>query len=171
MKYKYFLYCFCLVAFLSGCATPYQSLGLGGGYSESKLDEDTYKVSFRGNGYTSQEAVQDNLLRRCAELTMQNGYKYFVILTGDGNDRVSQFSTPETVNTTGFGTSHGYGNIYPNNYTYNGFANYNSSTTVNPSQTYFVHRYSNNVIIKMLKNKKGFPTAMNAEIMMQNMKI
>ena len=66
-----------LVFFLSGCITPYQKMGLGGGYSDMALSEDTYKVTFRGNSDTSQEYVQNMLLRRCAEITIQNGYKYF----------------------------------------------------------------------------------------------
>ena len=64
---------------MSGCTTPYQPLGLTGGYSEMAYNKNTYSVVFNANGYTSFEAAERNILRRCAELTIKEGYKYFVI--------------------------------------------------------------------------------------------
>jgi hypothetical protein len=47
-----------LVALTVGaCATPYQKNFIGGGYSDKKIDESTYVVSFNGNGYASKERV------------------------------------------------------------------------------------------------------------------
>jgi hypothetical protein len=64
---------------LSACATPYGSAGLSGGYSETKLDDATYVVTFAGNGYTTAETVQTFWLYRCAELTLAQGYDGFEI--------------------------------------------------------------------------------------------
>jgi hypothetical protein len=64
---------------LCGC-TPYQSSGFGGGYSETQLAPNVYKVSFRGNGYTDSERVADFALLRAADLGLQHGFSHFVIL-------------------------------------------------------------------------------------------
>src|SRR5437764_1386447 len=50
------------------CATPYQRHGFTGGFSESQLDENVFRVNFRGNGYTSPERAADFTLLRSAEL-------------------------------------------------------------------------------------------------------
>lgn len=69
---------------LSNCSTPYKSGGLqggfiGGGYKERKLDEHTFIVSFRGNRLTEIESVESMFIRRCAELTVENGFDYFIV--------------------------------------------------------------------------------------------
>ena len=72
---------FCLVG---GCAlphaTPYQSYGWSGGYSESRVDEKTYEVKFAGNMYSKSEQEQYYTLVRAAEIAMQNRKPYFEIL-------------------------------------------------------------------------------------------
>jgi len=67
------------VALLSGCATAYGPRGLSGGYTESKIDDSTYRVVFNGNGQTSRNRVWYYWIYRCAELTTQNGYEFFVL--------------------------------------------------------------------------------------------
>ncbi|MFA5941537.1 MAG: hypothetical protein WC809_19485 [Sinimarinibacterium sp.] len=70
-----------LSTLLAACAaTPYQPLAKGYGYSEQKLESDRYRVAFAGNGQTSQDAVQNYLMYRAAELTLQNGRDYFVLV-------------------------------------------------------------------------------------------
>jgi len=66
---------------LSGCATPtaYGPKGFSGGYEEQQIDESTYRVSFYGNGVTSQDRVWNFWIHRCAELTAQKGYTYFTL--------------------------------------------------------------------------------------------
>jgi len=64
----------------AGCATPYQPDGLGGGYSSNRIDSDTISVAFQGNRYTSQREVEMYLLYRCAEVTRDSGYDYFIVL-------------------------------------------------------------------------------------------
>lgn len=67
----------CLIA---GCTTAYQPDGLSGGYSDRMLANNTAQVTFRGNRLTAPDAVHSYLLRRCAELTLQDGYNTFVIV-------------------------------------------------------------------------------------------
>ena len=61
---------------MQGCATTYQSNGYTGGYSETQLDENVFKVSFRGNGFTRKDRTEDFTLLRSAELAIKNGYNY-----------------------------------------------------------------------------------------------
>lgn len=68
---------------LSACATKYGPSGLGGGYSDQKIDEDSYIVSFHGNGYASEERVWNFWIYRCAELTKQKGFDYFLLRKAD----------------------------------------------------------------------------------------
>lgn len=69
-----------LTAAICGCATPYQPDGVGGGYSESRIDPRTVSVSFTGNRFTPSTEIETDLLFRCAEITHQSGFDYFVLL-------------------------------------------------------------------------------------------
>lgn len=80
-----------LVVFLIGCATPYQSSGFRGGFDETRLDDNSFMVDFRGNGFTSKERAYDFTLLRSAELTLEHGYKYFIIVSG--NEYSSEYTT------------------------------------------------------------------------------
>ena len=66
---------------LAGCATPYQKMGKMGGYTDGRIDDDTFWVKFNGNGYTSGEKAFSYCMRRAAEVTLENGYSYFAILS------------------------------------------------------------------------------------------
>jgi len=71
-----------------GCQpTPYQRLGTGsaGGYSDTRLSEDTFHVRFVANNNTQSRTVYDYLYRRAAELTLENGFKYFAIIRGSSH--------------------------------------------------------------------------------------
>jgi hypothetical protein len=70
-----------------GCATmstPYQPLTKGskvsGGYSEQKIANDRYRVTFAGNSLSSRQQVENYLLLRAAQLTKQNGYDGFTMM-------------------------------------------------------------------------------------------
>src|SRR5262245_44103649 len=69
-----------LTVLLVACATPYQSRKFSGGYSDEKVADDVYEVTFAANGATRDETVRTYLLYRCAELTKQNGFDHFVVL-------------------------------------------------------------------------------------------
>jgi len=76
------------VAILSACATatPYQPLKAGEGYAEQKLEANRYRVAFAANSATPRQQAQDYVLLRAAELTLEQGYDYFV-LTGQSTGR------------------------------------------------------------------------------------
>lgn len=69
---------------LAACATttPYQPASQSGGYgfSDQRIEENRYRITFRGNSSTTREQVEDSLLYRAAEVTLQNNYDYFLIV-------------------------------------------------------------------------------------------
>ena len=69
---------------LAGCVgTGYRESGaLGiGGYKQQQLKDDIWRVSFAGNGFTTQESAQTFWLYRAAELALEKGYDGFEILS------------------------------------------------------------------------------------------
>jgi hypothetical protein len=81
---------FIVGAALAACSTPYQESGsglAGGGYESQRLDSAIWRVSFGGNGYTTRETAQTYWLYRCAELTLEQGFDGFEILS---NVRLSE---------------------------------------------------------------------------------
>jgi hypothetical protein len=68
---------------LSACetATPYQPLAKGtatsGGFTDQRLDNNHYRVTFTGNTVTSRETVETYLLYRAAQVTVESGYDWF----------------------------------------------------------------------------------------------
>lgn len=84
---------------LSSCATPYQKMGKRGGYSDARINDHIYRVSFQGNTRTKDEVVHRYFLRRCAELTLEKGYQYFIVINTEDKSRASlvvQEGTPKT---------------------------------------------------------------------------
>ncbi len=77
---------------LAGCATAYRREILTGGYTNFPLADNTYRVRFKGNNYTSRDKVELFLLYRCAELTEQLGYDHFVLLSEDTLDISDPFA-------------------------------------------------------------------------------
>jgi hypothetical protein len=63
--------------------TPYQAAAPGPysasgyGYSDTKIDDTHWRVSFSGNSLTARETVEKYLLYRAAELTRQQGFDWF----------------------------------------------------------------------------------------------
>jgi len=68
---------------MAGCAsTPAYHAATSSdatGFSEQKLDENHYRVTFKGNSRTSRHDVEDYLLLRAAEVTRQEGFTCFHI--------------------------------------------------------------------------------------------
>jgi hypothetical protein len=69
-----------LLAACAGGPTPYQQARDGYGYSEQRIEENRYRVSFAGNSATSRQTVEDYLLYRAAELTVQTGHDWFEVV-------------------------------------------------------------------------------------------
>ena len=70
---------------LAGCAspTPYAPLSDRFGYKDSSIESDRYRVSFSGNSATDRETVETYLLYRAAELTLEKGASYFIMVERD----------------------------------------------------------------------------------------
>lgn len=87
------------IASLAACATstPYQPAEAGGGYgfSEQRIEANRYRITFRGNSLTTRETVENSLLFRAAELTLQNGFDYFIVVENETEANKSYRSTTE----------------------------------------------------------------------------
>ena|SRR5690348_6043707 len=72
-----------LASALAACATPYQPASghLGGGYEEKQIGGAVWRVEFAGNPDTTHETAQTYWLYRCAELTIEQGFDGFEILS------------------------------------------------------------------------------------------
>ena len=83
------------ILLLSGCATGYNKRGLFGGYENRAITNNIFEVSFSGNGFLDMNKAEALALLRCASLTLENGYGYFIV-----SDKISQmvfFNTKPTV--------------------------------------------------------------------------
>ncbi|MEP7151426.1 MAG: hypothetical protein ABI856_06950 [Nitrospira sp.] len=67
----------CLLT-LAACATGnYTPLGEADKDQVEQLKENVYRVEYRVSSFTSQEQLDAYLRRRCAELTLREGYDFF----------------------------------------------------------------------------------------------
>ncbi len=71
-----------------------------GGYSEHKLASDIYEVRYAAGGWMDPEGepaawhyVEDFRLLRCAELTLESGYQYFLV---EGGITPQHYFRPDT---------------------------------------------------------------------------
>ena len=75
-----------VAAALAACAspTPFEPVDSSGyGFADLKIEENRYRISFRGNSLTTKEQVETALLLRAAEVTLENGYDHFTIVSDD----------------------------------------------------------------------------------------
>ena len=83
---------------LSGCASPvaYKPYRAGfissGGYSDTKIQEGLYRISFEGDNFTTSSRAADLSMLRSAEVTLRDGYRYFTI-SDNKSDTVSDLSS------------------------------------------------------------------------------
>ena len=110
-----------VTAGLAGCttATPYQpdlrGSQVSGGFSETRVTNDRFRVQFRGNTLTNRDTVERYLLYRAAELTLAQGYDWFEI-----DDRRTDRTERTYVDSMGprmgmgWGGGWGYGMWQPN---------------------------------------------------------
>ena len=107
---------------LSACqtATPYQPLNAGhsqasGGFYDQRVEQNRWRVGFKGNSLTSRERVERYLLFRSAEITVQNGFDWFTTQDRNTERKDTVYSSP--------GLYGGYGG-YGGGYGYGGFGGY-----------------------------------------------
>jgi len=92
-------------AALSSCttmpATPYQPYraysagGVHGGYSEQQLAPDRYVVRFHGNALTPRDRVEGYMLYRAADLTVQRGFDWFMVVDRNTEHNVRTIVRPD----------------------------------------------------------------------------
>lgn len=148
-----------MIFLISGCASKYKKMGFGGGYSETRLDNNVFTVTFRGNGHTSRERVSDFNLLRSAELSLQNGFKYFIIINSEKHNNHITYTTPinSTIHYSGFT----YGNRY----------NATAYATTTGGKTYNITRPSSINTIVCFKEKPNFNGVIyNAKYISQSIK-
>jgi hypothetical protein len=63
--------------------TPYQPAVYGEGYGEQQLERGRYRVWFAGNTVTPRATVENHLLYRAAEATVETGHRWFRIIDQD----------------------------------------------------------------------------------------
>jgi hypothetical protein len=85
---------------LAACETPtpYQPAIRGqtsGGFSESRIEADRWRVTFAGNSMTSRETVEAYLLFRAAELTTQQGFDWFSVADRDTRRDARTYVEPD----------------------------------------------------------------------------
>ena len=91
---------------ITGCATSayyYKYQGAAGGFSDIKIQDDIYKVSYSENSFVSVETAEDFALLRAAEVTLTNGYKYFIILDQKSDPHTTSSTIPLSSMTVGSG--------------------------------------------------------------------
>lgn len=96
-----------LALLLTGCATQYQKKGFTGGFSETQMSENVFRVYFRGNGYTRDERAEDFTLLRSAELAQEHGFQYFIVVDENSTASFAAVTTPTQTYTTASATSVG----------------------------------------------------------------
>jgi hypothetical protein len=84
---------------LAACSTPtpYQPLQTGGvsngGYTDTRISSDRFRVSFQGNTITDRDTVERYLLYRAAEITREAGYDWFAMVDRDTERQAREYVT------------------------------------------------------------------------------
>lgn len=123
---------------LSGCATGYHPSSFTGGYSDVRLDDGLYKVSYRGNGATSGSTAADFAMLRAAELALENGYPYFTVEDSSSHQSIGSHTDPVQVHANHYRIGSGYTKY---------------STTGGETTVY--SKPSNRIIVRMHKENPG----------------
>ena len=128
---------------LTGCDTGYQPQSFTGGYSEFLTAPDEAVITFRGNGYTSGEKVGEMAALRAADVTLQHGFRYFVVTGVSDVSRGTSFTTAGYAQT--FGSAYGVGN----------YATGHATTVITPPQTFNIHKPGIMLAINMSNDEKS----------------
>ena len=95
---------------LCACQTvpAYRERGPGDtiGYTDLRLTENRYRVTYAGGNATRRDEVEDFLLRRAAEVTLESGYSHFVFDARDTNAQTHYRNTFGSRARLGIGFGH-----------------------------------------------------------------
>lgn len=99
LNFKTLLLSAASVALLAGCATstPYQPASAPGaydGFSQTMIENDRARITFGGNSLTSRESVENSLLYRAAEMSLERGFDYFSLMQRDTEENTKVRVSP-----------------------------------------------------------------------------
>lgn len=143
---------------LAACATAYQSTGFTGGFRDTQLAPDVFRVSFSGNAFTSRDRVQDFALLRAAELTLANNARYFAVMSSADQSRTDTYVSPGSSYTTG--TVSGYGNT----------AYYSGTTTYTAPQVQTYYKPGVGMMIRTFQTKPEGDFAFDANFIVNSIR-
>ena len=142
-KFLAFLVCFILSA-TSSCTT-YKKMGIGGGFDETRLGENIWRVNARGNAYASKDLIANMIMMRSADLAFQNGFSHFAFASGSTSSTTGVIYNPGTTYTTG------------NVNTFGNSATYDATTqTTGSTLTYYSKPKAENTVVMFRGKPKDF---------------
>jgi hypothetical protein len=154
-----------LAAFTAACATspaPYVPAESGRpGYAEQIIEQNRYRVSYRGDARTDRETVELYLLYRMAELTHQRGYDYFIVERQDTDKSTTYRSSMRAYpRSSFFYTAHGYR-----------WAHHGVGFTLGTEPLRPIERFEAYAMIQMFRGEKPAddPHAYNAREVLENL--
>ncbi|PCI52570.1 MAG: hypothetical protein COB36_14855 [Alphaproteobacteria bacterium] len=145
---------------LTACATSYEA-----GTESQQYADDVHRISMRGNHFSDQSEAQEYALLKAAEVTMDSGYRYFVITNAQDKTKTRHYTSPETTDSSTYSSAYGTSNtnltasLYGNTITGNATTNtqvYGNSTTTSTTKAAQLHTYVSpgvDVLIKTYKEK------------------
>ena len=75
-----------LLLLLSACAKPLLPDNYSEQISSTQLDTNTFQISYSGSTSSADEKTLDLALLRSAEVTLSNGFNYFIIVDSSDSD-------------------------------------------------------------------------------------
>ena len=137
----------------SGCSTKYQEMSASGGVSAQPLTSNVFRIVARGNGYTNHATIQDFVLLKAAETTLQTGGSHFVILGVEDTTSRSWVTLPTQVRTSNSGSvnSNTLGTFNRNTWQANTRSTWQSNThsTISPGSVHQVIRPGQYLLIRV----------------------
>ena len=88
----------------------------GGGFDETRLGENIWNITARGNAFASKKLIANLIMMRSADLAQQNGFSHFAFSSGSTDTTTSVTSSPSTTYTSGYVNPSGSFNATSNTY-------------------------------------------------------
>jgi hypothetical protein len=83
-------------------------MGMLGGVEGTQVSSNTFQVTARGNGYTDPDSIERFVLRKAAEMTLSNGFDYFIIEGEQDRSRTTEVAGSYASYHRGIATGFGY---------------------------------------------------------------
>jgi hypothetical protein len=94
------------VLMLSACTTYYHPKNFTGqGVEAAAVMNDVYRVSALGSGMTDASTIQDFVLLKSAETTLEHGKTHFVILSAEDATKSSTYRSSGTITSNVYGSA------------------------------------------------------------------